>query len=85
MKKITLLTAIIVCLTSCKVSKREYIYYTYEAVTHKDGTVHRRIDTNTDGYIVILPEEYQEITKKDNLRGYWKNGVLYIEFDNTNP
>lgn len=31
---------------------------------------------------VELPEEYQEITKKDNLRGYWKNGVLYIEFDN---
>ena len=34
---------------------------------------------------VDLPEEYMEITDRDNLYGYYdKSGVLHIEFDNDN-
>lgn len=32
---------------------------------------------------VDLPEEYKEITQDDILRGHYKNGTLYLEFDNT--
>jgi len=34
---------------------------------------------------IDLPEEYKNITKSDNLKGYYdSDGTLHIEFDNTN-
>jgi hypothetical protein len=40
------------------------------------------LETKNAQPIVDLPEEYALIDSSDCLRGYYKNGILFIEFKN---